>query len=169
MCERLSTPRPPPKVTLKSSWLVQQQQQPICNEVVVTSTSKVVAKWGKSQSGTRDGPTDVRGYTTGTGNSSGKLVQDPELKVEQKLDVHIDLEVPRVSQDAIFQDEAKMREINQQVNKVKAGSNKISIRNDFSEESSRAINETGNVELIELKQTSETAQCLSCFETHSRA
>ena len=51
-----------------------------------------------------------------------------------------------------------MREINQQVNKVKAGSNKISVRTDlakdwmtFSEESSRAINEMGNVELIELK------------------
>ena len=63
-----------------------------------------------------------------------------------------------------------MQEINQQVNKVKAGSNKISIRNDFgkdkmilSEESSRAIFEMGNVELIELKQTSETTYCPSCL------
>ena len=45
-----------------------------------------------------------------------------------------------------------MREVSQQVNKVKAGSNKISIRSDlakdgmiFSEESSRAIHEMGNV------------------------
>ena len=79
---RLSTPRPAPKVTLKSNWLVQQQQQPICNEVV-TGTSKVVAKW-ESQSGIRDGTGDVRDYTTGTGNGSRKLVQDPEPKVKQK-------------------------------------------------------------------------------------
>ena len=46
------------------NWFVQQQQQPIRNEVV-TSTSKVVAKW-ESQSGTRDGTRDVRGCTTGT-------------------------------------------------------------------------------------------------------
>ena len=34
----------------------------------------------------------------------------------------------------------------------------------FSEESSRAIYEMGNVELIELKQTPETTQCLSCLK-----
>ena len=56
-------------------------------------------------------------------------------------------------------------------NKVKAGPNKISIRNDlakdgmiFSEESSRAIYEMGIVEVIVLKQTSETTQCASCLK-----
>ena len=115
--ERISTPRPAPKVILKSNWLV-QQQQPICNEVV-TGTSKVVAKW-ESQSGTRDGTRDVRGFSTGTGNSSGKPVQDPDPKVEQKPDVDIDLRVQRAAQTAILQDEAKIREINKQVNKIKS-------------------------------------------------
>ena len=170
MFERLSTPRPAHKVTLKSNWLVQQQQLLICNEVV-TSTSKVVAVW-ESQSGPRDGTRDVRGYATGNGDSSGKLVQDSEPKVicEQKPDVDIDLRVQGVSQDATLEDEATMREINQQVTKIKAGSNKISIRNDlandgmiFSEESSRAIYEMGNVELIELKHISETTMS-SCLK-----
>ena len=67
---------------------------------------------------------------------------------------------------AILHYEAKMQEINLQVNKVKVGSNKISIRNDlakdgmiFSEESSRAIFDMGNVELI-----LETTQCSSCLK-----
>ena len=147
----------------------QEQQQPIYNEVA-TGISKVVAKW-ECQSGTRDGTRDVRCYRTDTGSSSGKPVQDPESKVEQKPDVDIDVRVQGVSQDAILQDEAKMREINQQLNKVKAGSNKISIRNDlakngmiFSEASSRAVYEMDNVELIELKQTSESMQYLSCLK-----
>ena len=65
-----------------------------------------------------------------------------------------------------------MHEINQQMNKSNAGSNKISIRNDLaksgmilSDESGRAIHEMGNVELIELTQTSETTtQCPSCLK-----
>ena len=34
----------------------------------------------------------------------------------------------------------------------------------FSEESSRAINEVGNMELVELRQTSATIQCLPCLK-----
>ena len=49
-------PRPAPKVSLKSNWLVQHES--ICNEVE-TGTSKVVAKW-ESHSGTRDGTRDVK-------------------------------------------------------------------------------------------------------------
>ena len=78
----------------------------------------MAAKW-QSQSGSRDGIRYVRGYTTGTGNSSEKSVQDRQPKIEQKLDVDIDLRVHRVSRDAILQDEAKIRESIQQVNKVK--------------------------------------------------
>ena len=33
----------------------------------------------------------------------------------------------------------------------------------FSEESNRAIYEMGNIEMIELRQTSATTQCLSCL------
>ena len=77
-------------------------------------------------------------------------MQDPEPKVEQKLDVDIDLRVQGVAQDAILQDEAKIREINQQVNKVKAGPNKISIRNDLAKDG------------MTFSETSETSQCPSC-------
>ena len=55
--------------------------------------------------------------------------------------------------------------------KVKMGSSTNSIRNDlskgnmiFSEESSRGIYDMGNTELIELRQTSATMQCLSCLK-----
>ena len=58
--ERLSTPKPASKVTLKSNWLV-QQQQPIRNEYE-TGLEKSEA------------------IQPGTGNSSGKPVQDPEPK-----------------------------------------------------------------------------------------
>ena len=51
------------------------------------------------------------------------------------------------------------------------GSSTKSIRNElskdkmiFSEESSRAICEMGNMELIELRQTSATIQCSSCLK-----
>ena len=154
--ERLSTQRPAPKVTLKRNWLVQQQQQLIRNEVV-NSTSKKIAKW-ESRSGTRDGTRDATGVDIASGNS---------WHTASNMDVDIDLRAQGVAQDAILQDEANMQEIN----RVKARSNKISIRDDlakdkmiFSDESSRAVFEMGNVERIELKQTSETIQCLSCLK-----
>ena len=56
----------------------------------------------------------------------------------------------------------------QEIERVQIGSNKICIREDlakekmvFSKESSRAIFEMGNVELIELKKS--PIQCPSCF------
>ena len=48
--ERLATPRPAPKVTLRSNWFVQQQQQTIRNEDVATR---------ESRAGTRDETRDV--------------------------------------------------------------------------------------------------------------
>ena len=57
------------------------------------------------------------------------------------------------------------------VGKWKMGSSTNSFRNDlskgnmiFSEESSRGIYDMGNTELIELRQTSATMQCLSCLK-----
>ena len=62
---------------------------------------------------------------------------------------------------AILQDEEKVKEIIEKLEKFNLGSITKSIRNDlskgnmiFSEESSRAIYEMGNMELIELTQTS---------------
>ena len=60
-----------------------------------------------------------------------------------------------------------MNEFNEKLEKLNMGSSTKSIRNDlskgnmiFSEESSRAVHEMGNVELIELRQTSATTRCL---------
>ena len=43
--ERLATPRPAPKVMLKSNWLVQQQQQQLTLKEGVSSNSKEIATW----------------------------------------------------------------------------------------------------------------------------
>ena len=82
------------------------------------------------------------------------------------------LRVEGVSREAILQNEAKMNEINEKLKKLKVGSCTKSIRNDlskgtivFSVESRDAVGEMGNMELIQLKQTSATIQCLSCL-TH---
>ena len=64
-----------------------------------------------------------------------------------------------------------MKETNKKLEKLRIGSCTKSIRNNlskgkmiFSEESSRAICEKGNMELIALRQTSATIQCLSCLK-----
>ena len=90
--ERISIPRPTPKVTLKSNWhsqQQQQQQQSFCDDVS-TSTKRLVRD---SHSGTRD----VRGYTTDDHISTRRLVQDPEPAVGKKPQVEIDLRVEEVS------------------------------------------------------------------------
>ena len=73
-------------------------------------------------------------------------------------------------QDTIFEDEEQMEEINEKLEKLESGSCSMSIRDDliednmiFSEESSRVIYEMGNMELFELRQTTDTIQCHSCL------
>ena len=162
--ERLSTPRPAPKVPLKSNWLV-QQQQPICNEVVDHHLESG-CKAGKPIWDTRR-TRDVRGLTTGTGNSSGKLVQDPEPKVEQTQGVDSDLRLQEVSQAAIMQENARNQPAGEQSkNWIKQDfySRRVGEGVIFSEESGRATHDMGNVELAELKQILETTQCPSCLK-----
>ena len=64
----------------------------------------------------RMGTRDVRGNTT------RRLVQDLEPDVEKKPHIEIDLRVEGASQDAILQDEAKMNEINEKLEKLEVGS-----------------------------------------------
>ena len=67
--------------------------------------------------------------------------------VDRKPQFEIDLRVEGVSQDAILQDEEKMKEINKKLEKLRIGSCTKSFRNDlkrkgnmiFSEESNRAV------------------------------
>ena len=143
-------------MTLESNWHSQPQQQSLCDDVS-TSTRKLIT----GQSGIRD----VRGNTTDDQTSTRKLVVDEKPQFQNDLRVH------GVSQDAILQDEEKMKDINKKLESLRIGSCTHFIRKDlsngnmiFSEESSGAIYETGNMELIELRQTSETIQCLSCLK-----
>ena len=161
--ERLSTPRPAPKVTLKSNWQSQQQQQqqPLSGDVPSSSGKSVAVETGKR---------DVRGNATedlGLSNSR-KQVRHSVSLVDKKATIRNRSSSGR-SQDAILQDEEQMKEINRKLEKLRIGSCTKSIRDDlkkkgdmiFSEESSRATYEVGNLELIEQRQTSATIQCLS--------
>ena len=112
---------------------------------------------------------EKNGHPFGLGREG--LVRDPEPTGEKKPHLEIDLRVEGVSQDAILQDEEKMKEIDEQLEKFEMGSRTKSIRNDLSkgnmicsEESSRAIYEMGNMDFIELRRTSATIQCLSCLK-----
>ena len=68
----------------------------------------------------RTGTGDVRGNTTDDQTSTRKLVQNYVSFVDKKPDV-------------IFQDEAKMNETNEKLEKFKMGSGTKSIRHDFVE------------------------------------
>ena len=113
---------------------------------------------------------DVKGNTTKDPGSSSfrKLERNSVSLVDKKPKCEIDLRVEGVLQDAILKDEKTDEQIHKKLEKLKIGLCKKSIRNDlkkngdliFSEESSRVIYEMGNLELIELRQTSPTNQCL---------
>ena len=70
LSEKLATPRPAPKVTLKSNWLEQQQQQQhqLPLEESVNSISKDVATW-ESRAGVRDETKNATEVEMATGNS----------------------------------------------------------------------------------------------------
>ena len=154
--ERLATPRPAPKVTLKSNWQTQQQQQqqrqqPILDKDV-TGIWKQRATW-ESRAGNRD---DTK-HATEVERASRKLVG-----ATSEADPGTHLGEEEVA-GAVSNNEANT----QDVERVKIGSNKIGIREDlakekmvFSKESSRAVFEMCNVELIELKSS---IQCPSCL------
>ena len=119
----------------------------------------------------RTGIRDVGGNTTDDQTSTRKLVQNSVSLVHKNPQFEIDLRVEGVSQDAILQDEEKMNETNEELEKLRIGSCTKSIRDDssngtmiFSDETRRAIYEMSNMELIELKQTSATVQCSSCLK-----
>ena len=88
------------------------------------------------------------------GNLYGILSQ----LMTKKPQFEIDFRVEGVSQDAILQDE----EMGSCAKSIGNGLSKGKMI--FSEESSRAIYEKSNMELIELRQTSATIQCPSCLK-----
>ena len=136
--------------------------------VVVRDTMHMFVAEVESVVTDQTGKRDVRGYTTDNETSTRKLVRNHEPLVDKKPPFEIDLRIEGVSEAAFLHDEAKMNEISEKLEKLKMASCAKSIRNDlskgkmiFSEETSRAIYEMGNMELIELQQTSATIQCPS--------
>ena len=151
--ERLSTPRPAAKITLRSTWQVQQQHQ-------------------------QQQPAPTRLRRLGENRVEG----DPQSNVKQEADSsrteittsvfnEIDLHVDGIPQEAILNDEIQMKDIKETLQKLQIGSQMQSMRHDlnkedmiFCKESSKAIYEMGNVELIELRQTTSTVQCRPCWK-----
>ena len=76
-----------------------------------TGTRKLVP----GQSGKRT----VRGNTMDDQTSTRRLVRNSVSPVDKKPQFEIDLRGEGVSQDAILQDEAKMNEINEKLEKLK--------------------------------------------------
>ena len=137
--ERLSTPRPAPKVKLKSNWhsQQQQQQQSICEDVS-TSTRRLARDLEPVFQKKPQFEIDLRVE----GVSQDAILQDAEKTTE----INKKFEKLRIGSC------------------TKSTRNDLSKGNViFSEESSRAIYVMGNVELIELRQTLATIQCLSCL------
>ena len=84
----------------------------------------------------------------------------------------VDLRIPGFPDDAVQQDENYMKEINENLEKLRIGSNVESIKQDlsredgnltFSEDPRRIISQMGKVKLIELGITKATVQCQVCY------
>ena len=98
--ERRATPRPPPKVTLKSNWLVQQQQQQLqlILKEGVNSISKEVATW-ESRTSMRDETKNATDVQMATGNTE---------RTASKVDVGTRLSEQEVVTDALLKNEARI-------------------------------------------------------------
>ena len=144
--ERLETPRP--KVTLKKNWQSQQKHS--------TSNTDVLTLW---KQGTKRedhaGDQDVTDHST-----DADLAHRTLEHTTSNMDVHTHLGTKGVSMNALLESEAVKEEIAETsttaIERIKIGSNKICIGEDlakvnmmFSQESSQAIFEMGNVWLIE--------------------
>ena len=143
------------------------QPQQLSSESASTGTGKLVRSPSVMME-ERENLVDVTDAQCPTG--TWKLVRATEHSVQKQPEFENDLRPVGVRQDAIFEDEVQMKEINEKLVKLKSGSCPKSIRDDlkddnltFGEESSRVIYEMGNMELIELRRTTDTVQSHSCL------
>ena len=84
--ERLATPRPAPKVMLKSNWLTQQQQQLTLKEGV-NSIAKEIATW-KSKAGVRDETKNATEVDMAAGNSRRTVSKVPISVNKKSSEMH---------------------------------------------------------------------------------
>ena len=104
--ERLSTPRPPPKIVLKSSWKTQQQQQ-VTSEGASSRTRKLSArKVEREHKEDQGNPTEESELSR-----IRKLYAQDESPVEKEPEFKVDLRIEGVAHDVILKDEERMGKI----------------------------------------------------------
>ena len=146
--ERLSTPRPAPKVTLRSCWQVQQQQQ----------QQQAGHSFGKPE---RD---------RDCANARKEIPQDDDqVEITTSIFNKIDLRIDGIPQEAVLQDKMQMKSISETIRKleqikVDLGENYNQEDYVYTKETAENIHDQGNVELVELRQTTETIQCQACWK-----
>ena len=120
--ERLATPRPAPKVTLKRNWRSQQQQQPQqpISFTDVTRLWKQRTTW-ESQAEVQDDSKHITETDQVLGNRMPSI---------SKMDVDTYFGDKEINTDAFSNNEAN----NQVIARVKIGSKKIGIREDLAKE-----------------------------------
>ena len=155
--ERLSTPRPAPKVTLKGNWQSkpQQQQQSLCLCLRVDQYKETCygSNWDKRGQRPHNGWSDL--YKA--------LCTEPWATCWQEGTIRNRSSNRRIISRCLFlQDERKMNSTKSCPFVTDVSKGKMI----FSKETSRAINEMGNLEVIELWQTSAKVQCLACLKKH---
>ena len=154
--DRLETPRPETKVTLKKNWQSKQQQHSRRTQPLEKCGRKGALGWSTRRF-------DLLHRVESSHRKLGQTTSDMETDAFLKKEVIT---------DTFSHAEAVKEEIAEKntevIESIKIGSNKICIRADlakenmmFSQESSQAIFEMGNVELMELKNS--RIQCPSCL------
>ena len=138
--QRLSTPRPAPRIILKNAWNHQQQQE----------QQGDLGSFRKLKRERHEG--DNKRVKAAAGNCSENNV------VREEDSFQVDLRAHGVSQDAIHKDEERVVKMQPLVAKLQIGYRDKSIINDFT------IKEWGNIELYDLGEISKTVQCPSCLK-----
>ena len=111
--ERLSTPRPAPKIVLESAWQSQQhqrqQQQQDTSESASSRTGKLMQRVQREEQGQRIKVTQQRTQNyPAPGNWSGVLCQ---LLKKEKRELKIDLRIEGITQDVVLKDEERIGQI----------------------------------------------------------
>ena len=102
MFERLSTPRPPPKIVLKRSWQTQQQQD--TSESAPSRARKLCARKVEGEQKEDQGNSTEDPETSRIRN----LYARSESTVEEKPEFEVDVRIDGIVHDVILKDEERM-------------------------------------------------------------
>ena len=153
--ERLSTPRLAPKIVLKSNWRSQEQQPDTLEGPTSAGIGKPLRGLQPSTSTVVLTPASI-GKPLREGFDPTEEKEEPEFEVDHRIE--------GIAQDAILNDEERMGNIKEVVDKLKIGHQPKRKSNRFDQKESQHIYEQCNIELHELGQISGTVQCNSCLK-----